>query len=92
VNRIVLSLVFVLAFEHAAFADFSGRVVGVTDGDTITILHNGQGEKIRLSGIDCPEKAQAYGQKAKQAASGLVFGKEGRKMVAGTIVRIKRSK
>jgi endonuclease YncB( thermonuclease family) len=76
VNRIVLSLVFVLAFGNWAFADFSGRVVGVTDGDTITVLHNGRGEKIRLNGIDCPEKGQAYGNRAKQAASELVFGKD----------------
>ena len=33
-------------------------------------------ERIRLSGIDCPEKGQAYGNRAKQAASALVFGKE----------------
>ena len=33
-------------------------------------------ERIRLNGIDCPEKGQAYGQKAKQATSALVFGKE----------------
>ncbi len=40
-------------------ADFTGRVVGVADGDTITVLHNGKGERIRLHGIDCPEKRQA---------------------------------
>ena len=57
-------------------ADFTGKVVGVTDGDTITVLHNGRSEKIRLNGIDCPEKAQAYGHKAKEAASVLVFGKQ----------------
>ncbi len=39
--------------------EFTGRVVGVTDGDTITVLHNGKGERIRLHGIDCPEKRQA---------------------------------
>ena len=54
---------------------FTGKVVGVSDGDTITVLHSGRGEKIRLNGIDCPEKAQAYGPKAKEAASALVFGK-----------------
>ena len=40
-------------------ADFTGRVVGVSDGDTLTVLHNGKGERIRLHGIDCPEKRQA---------------------------------
>ncbi len=40
-------------------ADITGRVVGVSDGDTITVLHSGKGERIRLHGIDCPEKRQA---------------------------------
>ena len=57
-------------------ADFSGPVVSVLDGDTIEVLHNTHAERIRLNGIDCPEKGQAYGNRAKQAASALVFGKE----------------
>jgi micrococcal nuclease len=57
-------------------ADFSDPVVSVLDGDTIEVLHNGKAEHIRLSGIDCPEKGQAFGKRAKQAASELVFGKE----------------
>jgi micrococcal nuclease len=40
------------------------------------ILHSNRAERIRLSGIDCPEKGQAYGTRAKQAASQLAFGKE----------------
>jgi micrococcal nuclease len=55
---------------------FTGKVVGVTDGDTISVMHNGRGEKIRLHGIDCPEKGQAFGAVAKQFTSALVFGKE----------------
>ncbi len=55
--------------------EFSGRVVGVADGDTITVLHNGKGERIRLNGIDCPEKRQAFGNRAKQFTSNLVFAK-----------------
>jgi len=51
-------------------------VVFVLDGDTIEVLHNNRAERIRLNGIDWPEKGQAYGQKAKQAASALVFGKD----------------
>lgn len=55
---------------------FAGQVVGVTDGDTISVMHNGRAEKVRLHGIDCPEKGQAFGQRAKQFTSALVFGKE----------------
>lgn len=45
------------------------------DGDTLEVLHNQHPERIRLSGIDCPEKSQAFGKRAKQAASELVYGK-----------------
>jgi micrococcal nuclease len=54
---------------------WQGKVIGVSDGDTITVMHNGKGEKIRLYGVDCPEKAQDFGQKAKQFSSDMVFGK-----------------
>ncbi len=54
---------------------WSGEVVGVADGDTITALHNGKGERIRLYGIDTPEKRQAFGKKAKQFTSSMVYGK-----------------
>ena len=57
-------------------ADYTGKVVGVLDGDTIEVLHNQHPDRIRLSGIDCPEKGQAYGTRAKQAMSELVYGKE----------------
>src|SRR5215831_10594859 len=63
--------------ELLAFAtDFSGPVISVLDGDTIEVLHNTRAERVRLNGIDCPEKGQPYGKKAKQAASALVFGKQ----------------
>jgi endonuclease YncB( thermonuclease family) len=61
---------------NVSAADFSGRVVSVIDGDTIEVLHNRHAERIRLNGIDCPERSQAFGQRAKQAASALVFGKD----------------
>src|SRR5712692_10534066 len=63
-------------FPSLAYADFTGSVVSVLDGDTIEVLHNNRPERIRLSGIDCPEKGQAYGTRAKQAASELVLGGE----------------
>jgi micrococcal nuclease len=42
---------------------------GLDDGDTIEVLHNHHAERIRLNGIDCPEKCYAFGKRAKQAAS-----------------------
>ena len=57
-------------------ADFEGKVISVLDGGTIEVLHDHKPERIRLYGIDCPEKRQAFGQKAKQATSSLLFGKE----------------
>ena len=53
----------------------TGRVVGVHDGDTITVLvASNQQIRVRLNGIDAPELHQAFGNKAKQALSGKVFG------------------
>jgi endonuclease YncB( thermonuclease family) len=57
-------------------ADLEGKVTGVLDGDTIEVLHEKKPERIRLYGIDCPEKGQPFGQKAKQATSALLFGKD----------------
>ena len=53
-----------------------GRVVGVSDGETITVLRDKEQIKIRLAGIDAPEKAQAFGNVAKQRMADMVFGKE----------------
>lgn len=53
-----------------------GTVVGVTDGDTITLLDDQRTQhKIRLAGIDAPEKVQAFGLRSKEALSALVFGR-----------------
>jgi endonuclease YncB( thermonuclease family) len=54
----------------------SGRVVGLSDGDTITVLDDAKSQhKIRFAGIDAPEKGQAFGERAKQSLSELVFQK-----------------
>ena len=54
-----------------------GRVVAVADGDTITVLDaDRQQHKIRLQGIDAPEKAQPFGERSKLNLSRLVFGKD----------------
>jgi len=65
-----------LAFTVSAF-EFTGKVVGVTDGDTITVLYEGKKQyKVRLQHIDCPETRQPFAAKAKQSLSAKVFGKE----------------
>jgi endonuclease YncB( thermonuclease family) len=70
----LLALIIIVA--PAIAADFKGQVIRVLDGDTIEVLHEKKPERIRLYGIDCPEKGQAFGQKAKQATSSLLFGKD----------------
>lgn len=61
----------------AGAATLIGKVVGVSDGDTITVLDAGKVQhKIRLAGIDAPEKAQAFGQSSKEHLSDSVFGKQ----------------
>ena len=64
------------AFANFSVPDFSVPIVWVLDIDTIEVLHHNKAERIRLSGIDCPEKGQVYGTRAKQAASDLAFGKQ----------------
>ena len=61
--------------SHALATSFKGRVVGVSDGDTIAVMREGVAAKVRLNGIDCPEKKQPYGTRAKQFTSSKVFGK-----------------
>jgi endonuclease YncB( thermonuclease family) len=54
----------------------TGKVVGVADGDTITVLQGKDQFKIRLYGIDCPESGQDFGARAKKFVSEMVFGKQ----------------
>ena len=56
-------------------ARWTGKVVGITDGDTIKVLTpDNRQVKIRLYGVDAPEKKQAFGTKAKEFLSSLIFG------------------
>lgn len=72
-----LVLVLALFVGTASANTVTGKVVGVSDGDTIMVLDaDRQQHKIRVAGIDAPEKGQAFGQRAKASLSRLVFGKE----------------
>ena len=71
-----ISTLLLISFFYAtqAFA-WPGQVVSVTDGDTIKVLQDGRETKIRLYGVDTPEKKMAFGQKAKDFTASMVAGK-----------------
>lgn len=55
----------------------AGKVIGISDGDTIDVLDSSKTtHRIRLAGIDAPEKAQPFGQRSKEHLSDSVFGKQ----------------
>ena len=57
--------------------ELRGKIVGVSDGDTVTVLDaERHQQKVRLAGIDAPEKAQAFGQASKTSLSDQIFGRE----------------
>ncbi len=73
--RILLVIpVFVLALMAHAGEQFPGKVVGISDGDTISVLRKGKAVKVRLYGIDTLESKQAFGTRARQYTSDLAFG------------------
>ena len=71
-------LIFILFLSNIACAKtIEGLVVGVADGDTITVLDQEKiTYKIRLQGIDAPEEKQAFGEKSKQSLHDLVHSKQ----------------
>jgi len=75
VGGVLVGLALIALASGAAAETIIGRVVGVTDGDTITVLVDGRARVVRLLGIDAPERRQAYGERAKQFTATLAFGK-----------------
>jgi len=74
---LVAFLLLVLSIPVHAIQTISGRVVSVSDGDTVTVLDsNNRQHRIRLLGIDAPERKQAFGQKSRATLSNMVAGKE----------------
>ena len=70
-------LILPILFCMPVYADLSGRVVAVTDGDSIVVMdaHNTL-HKVRLKGIDAPEKGQPFGRQSKAYLASLVSGKD----------------
>lgn len=74
--KIIIALILAAA-SCTSFADqLVGKVIKVTDGDTVNVLtSDNETHKIRLAGIDAPEKKQAFGNRSKQALAELIDGK-----------------
>ena len=74
IKKLTATFLFALGTSNLSHADFVGKVVGVHDGDTITVLsQNNVQHKIRLANIDAPELGQPFGQKSKQVLSDFVY-------------------
>ena len=74
--RTAVFLAAVLASFQASAATLTGKVVKVADGGTITILVGTERHRIRLQGIDAPERKQPYGRASGRSLSALVAGKQ----------------
>ena len=74
----VIALCFLVFLSLTAFADtLTGKVVKITDGDTLYVLDTNYKEhKIRLAGIDAPERKQAYGLASRKHLASIVAGKQ----------------
>ncbi|MDD2933784.1 MAG: thermonuclease family protein [Methylotenera sp.] len=74
--KIILALILVFTTLNSFADQLEGKVIKVTDGDTVNVLtSDNQTHRIRLSGIDAPEKKQAFGNKSKQALADDIDGK-----------------
>lgn len=74
-QRIFVTLFLIILYPTSLCAEeLRGRVVGISDGDTLTLLDDNQTQhRVRLAGIDAPESAMEWGSRAKKALSQIVF-------------------
>jgi len=77
VSRLCATVVLALLWRVSIATDIAGHVVSIADGDTLTVLDaQNQQHRIRLAGIDAPEKSQAFGQKSKASLSMMAFNRD----------------
>ncbi len=73
---LLIAFILPLASHALAAETFTAHVVGVLDGDTLRVIRREGGTiKVRLYGIDCPEKGQRYGKEARRLAHRLSYGR-----------------
>ena len=77
VKLVALALLISFPIASVFASTLTGKVIGISDGDTIDVLDSSKTtHRIRLAGIDAPEKAQPFGQRSKEHLSDSVFGKQ----------------
>lgn len=74
--KLIAAICLILFSLTALGLESAQQVIGISDGDTLTLLHDGKPLKIRLANIDAPEKSQAFGQQSKKSLSELCWGKD----------------
>lgn len=74
--RSLLLVSLLLVGNAAQGAEFVAKVIAVLDGDTVLIKRANGLTKIRMSGIDAPEKAQTFGETSRLSLSGMVLGRQ----------------
>lgn len=74
--RSLILVVLLLVSGSIQGAEFIAKVIAVLDGDTVLIRRNNALVKIRLAGIDAPEKSQLFGETSRRSLSGMVLGKQ----------------
>lgn len=76
INRIVLIVIFFLSLSNCLYSQLKGRIIGVSDGDSVSLLDEKNVVfKIRLNGIDAPEKKQDFGNASKNFIGDLIYDK-----------------
>lgn len=74
--RILIAVIALIVVGPLQAEELTGTVVGISDGDTFTLLVDNTQYRVRLSGIDTPERGQPFGTAARNALSDLIFGRE----------------
>ena len=72
--RLTLTALLTCCAVLAQNSQYAAQVIGVSDGDTIKVLHDGVPKRIRLWGIDSPELKQPFSARARQFTGDLAFG------------------
>ena len=82
-TRWLVGLLLALISGAAMAYAWSGQVVAIHDGDTLTVLRQGRAVKVRLHAIDAPEERQPFGQQSRKSLSRLCYGRYARIEPAG---------